>query len=735
MSTKRSAAARHVADRLAGWVIRAGGATVMLSLLAIFIFLIVEVTPLFQEPSATWVRQFHIPETPSFGRVLHVGMDEHREVGFVLGSAGLAFFDLNSGQRIPADVPEALRDKPIAVVAKAGANSTRFALGTVDGWIIPVKIAIRTDFSESGIRSKRPVVSLGQPIQASQQAIVALAYRVGDVDSVVAATTADGQLVVRRFREDQEASGSAVVALTSPPIPMTAVALDASSQHLFVGTVQGLLYYYDLADPDQPSSVAAGPSEGPSKGVATMGFLTGDRTLVVTTTGGTVSTWGLVRDSRKEGRWQLHLTHRLDSHPTAVTSFSPSQRDRSFLTADADGTVALHYATTARTLLHIKNASSPLVSIALAPKGNGLMMYDQSGLVTLYDLHNPHPEVSWRTLFGKVWYEGYDEPAYVWQSSSGSDEFESKFSLIPLGFGTLKGTLYALFLAIPIAIGAAVFTSQFMSPAIRAMIKPAIEMMAALPTVVLGFIAGLWLAPSLERWFPALLGAVFLLPISVLGVAWCWSFFPQSWRRRVRPGTEAFLLLPVLIAAMALCLFANPLIEQLAFGGDFRAWLSTQWGVTYDQRNAVVVGLMMGFAVIPIVYSIAEEALANVPRHLIAGSLALGATRWQTVRYLVLLAASPGIFSAVMIGFGRAIGETMIVLMATGNTPLMDWSWANGFRTLSATIAVEIPEAPQGGTLYRVLFLAALLLFVVTFVINTVADLVRQRLREKYAHR
>ncbi len=156
-------------------------------------------------------------------------------------------------------------------------------------------------------------------------------------------------------------------------------------------------------------------------------------------------------------------------------------------------------------------------------------------------------------------------------------------------------------------------------------------------------------------------------------------------------------------------------------------------GLGYDQRNAVVVGLAMGFAVIPIIFAIAEDAFSNVPGNLVAGSLALGADRWQTVTRVVLPTASPGIFSAIMIGFGRAVGETMIVLMATGNTPIMSWNPFNGFRTLSANIAVEIPEAPQGGTLYRTLFLAALLLFVMTFLINTVAELVRQRLRERYS--
>ncbi len=152
----------------------------------------------------------------------------------------------------------------------------------------------------------------------------------------------------------------------------------------------------------------------------------------------------------------------------------------------------------------------------------------------------------------------------------------------------------------------------------------------------------------------------------------------------------------------------------------------------YDQRNSIVVGLAMGFAVIPIIFTISEDAFSSVPQHLTAASLALGASRWQTATRVVLPTASPGIFSAIMVGFGRAVGETMIVLMATGNTPVLDWSPLNGMRTLSANIAVEVPEAPYGGTLYRVLFLSACVLFLMTFFVNTLAELVRQRLREKY---
>jgi phosphate transport system permease protein len=174
-------------------------------------------------------------------------------------------------------------------------------------------------------------------------------------------------------------------------------------------------------------------------------------------------------------------------------------------------------------------------------------------------------------------------------------------------------------------------------------------------------------------------------------------------------------------------------MENLLFGGNFQQWLYAKFGVTYETRNSLVVGFALGFAVIPIIFTVSEDALSNVPKSLSSAALALGASRWQTVRKIVIPAASGGIFAAIMLGLGRAVGETMIVLMATGNTPIIDWSPFNGFRAMSANIAVEIPEAPVGGTLYRVLFLTALLLFAFTFVLNTLSSLIGDRLRKKYA--
>jgi len=139
----------------------------------------------------------------------------------------------------------------------------------------------------------------------------------------------------------------------------------------------------------------------------------------------------------------------------------------------------------------------------------------------------------------------------------------------------------------------------------------------------------------------------------------------------------------------------------------------------------------MGFAIIPIIYTLAEDALNSVPEHLRQASLGAGATQWQTAMRVIVPTAMSGLFSAVMIGFGRAVGETMIVLMATGNTPVMEANIFNGFRTLSANIAVELPEAVQNSTHYRTLFMAALVLFAMTFVLNTFAESIRQRFRKR----
>jgi phosphate transport system permease protein len=288
--------------------------------------------------------------------------------------------------------------------------------------------------------------------------------------------------------------------------------------------------------------------------------------------------------------------------------------------------------------------------------------------------------------------------------------------------------------AIPLAIMGAIYTGYFMSARMRGLIKPTLEIMGALPSVILGFLAGLWLAPLVEQNLPGIFALLFLLPPTVLFCAYLWTHLPAWLRHRVPEGWEAALLIPVVCLIGFLAMEISKPLELMFFNGDMPGWLTHELGITYDQRNSLVVGIAIGFAVIPPIFTISEDAIFGVPKHLTIGSLALGATLWQTLVRVVLLTASPGIFSAIMMGLGRAVGETMIVLMATGNTPIMDLNLFQGFRALSANIAVEMPESEVGSTHFRILFLAALVLFIVTFIFNTAAEIVRKRLREKYSH-
>jgi phosphate transport system permease protein len=725
---------RRIFDRSAQVVITMGGVAVILSIIGIFIFLVKEVAPLFFSPQGTQIG--HVAGAPPPGALPQsslVGMDEYQEMIYQLTAGSdrqIRFFNAQSGAPIALDLPPTFANVSITAMARAVGTGNRFAFGTDDGRLIPVTIEFTAGF-EGGGRHIVPTVILGSPIQLipSKEQITRLAYQPTERGTLVAALTDRGHLWYSVTPSD-----TAPIALTGHSAePITAMIFDSRGETLSVGTAAGNLYRYDVREGARPS-LAETTSVTPSgTSITALSYLIGDRSLAIGSSAGDVSVWMPVRQAQESSITRFRLIHQFDAHPSPVTVISPSLRDKGFITGDTQGNLFVHYSTSAQTVLKLPGNQQAIRTLTFSPKADGAVALTDRGDLLTYAIHNPHPETTLASLFKPVWYEGYERPEHVWQSSSGADDFEAKFGLIPLIFGTLKGTLYAMLVAVPLALLGAIYTSMFMHPDLRAKIKPTIEIMAALPTVILGFLAGLWLAPVLERIFPAMVAMTVVVPVSVTITALLSQYFPAVFIRRFRPGMESFVLIPVIIGAVWICLGLNQPIESFLFGSDYKTWFAAHWGLRYDQRNALVVGCAMGFAIVPIIFSISEEALSNVPRHLIAGSLALGATRWQTLVKLVLISASPGIFSALMIGFGRAIGETMIVLMATGNTPIMDWSLFNGFRTLSANIAVEIPEAPHGGTLYRILFLAAVLLFIFTFLINTVAEVIRQRLRTKYS--
>jgi phosphate transport system permease protein len=735
-------ARRIVADRWASRLVVVGGIVIIASILAILFVIAAEVYPLFKVPTAELVGS---PIGGAAGGAVAagpLGVDEYREVASQVLSGGvLQLTDLKRGSVLAAVPIKGLDGATVTRVTDTGAGkylvgTSKYLIGTSDGRVIPLEIKFDVTYNDG----KREVVaqpSFGAPSlldPGRKRPILDMASTASESGPVTVARVGPSGMVLQTVIETKALVGAArrEESLTALPLSIegeiTALALDRRAEDLFIGTSGGQLVRYDLRERASPK-VAEAVTVSPGVAVTALTFLLGDRTLLVGDHAGGVSSWQVLWP---QGR--LTRIYQFQSHQGPVIAISGSGRDKGFVTADAAGGLHVHYGTSGKTLLSMREDGGRIQSVVFAPKADAVLTADPRGAISQWKVNNPHPEITLQTVFGKVWYEGYGEPAYVWQSTGGTDDFEAKFSLTPLIYGTLKGTFYALLIAIPVALLAAVYVSEFMHPNLKGYIKPVVEIMAALPSVVLGFLAGLWLAPMVEKVVPGL----FLMPlvqgVFILGALLLWRLVPADIRTRLRTGSEVLLLLPVVVLGMWVSFQLGGMIEWALLDGNYRGWLLSALGLTYDQRNSLVVGIAMGFAVIPIIFTIAEDSLTNVPQHLRAGSLALGANRWQTALRIVLPTASPGIFSAIMIGFGRAVGETMIVLMATGNTPVMDWSIFNGFRALSANIAVELPEAPEQGTLFRVLFLAAFLLFCLTFAVNTVAELVRLKLRRKYQY-
>jgi len=361
--------------------------------------------------------------------------------------------------------------------------------------------------------------------------------------------------------------------------------------------------------------------------------------------------------------------------------------------------------------------------------GNRLYGYDENG-VYVWEVNNLSGITTWASLFSPQHYEGYDESDFVWQTTSASDFQEAKFSLTPLLIGSMKASLLALVIAIPVAIGAAIYTAFFAKRRLRHLLKPAVEMLEAIPSVLIGFIAAIWLSPKAEQFLFSFAFFLIVIPFILILVAWVQRPFAEKLPRKLRHGAElGFAIGGVLLLGYLSVQWIPDMLFNL-FGTDGYALLAAESNSPIG-KTTIVVAIALGVAIAPSIYSLAEDAINGVPNDLKHASFALGATRLQTLRYVVLHVAMPGVVAAIMLGFGRAFGETMIVLMVTGNTPIASWGLIEGLRALTANLAIELPEADVSSAHYQILFLTACILFAFTFVINTVAELLRQRLRYK----
>lgn len=732
---------RHLKDGLARRLVGIGGVAVLGSLLLIFVYLLVEVLPLFAPARADVRAEFRAPGDAA--ATLHLAVEEQSEIGLRVSASGEAtFFDLATGavreqHRLPAG------EQGLATVVPVAVDKDELAAGLADGSVLLFKHSYAVSYPDDK-RVIDPSLEFPQgeaPLPFMDEAPRALVVRRDDDAILLAGVDGRRRLQLRRIEATTNLLGETTTVagelrILEPRVQPDFVLVDPLMEWLYVADAkQGRLALYRLRGDAEPELVGL---ENVGATVTQARFLAGGISVLTADASGRITQWFPARraETTPEGDpiWYLARVRELAAPAGVVTALGVEQRRRVFAAGTQAGHVALYHATADREVLEFKALDVPVARLAFDPRANTLLALGADGMLKAFTLHNEYPEISWTALWGRVWYESYDEPRHLWQSSAATSDFEPKFSLSPLTLGTIKGAFYAMIFAVPLAVLGAIFTANFMAPRMRQVVKPTVEVMQALPTVVLGFLAGLWLAPFVEANLPGVFLTLILLPVSIPLAGYAWVRMPAQVRRLVPEGWEAVLLVPVVLGVVWLCFALAKPVEVLAFGGNMQAWMDHELGIGYDQRNCLVVGIAMGVAVIPGIFSIAEDAIFSVPKQLTLGSLALGATPWQTLVGVVLPTASPGIFSAVMIGLGRAVGETMIVLMATGNTAVMDFSMFSGMRTLSANVAVEMPESEVGSTHFRLLFLAGLVLFVFTFAINTLAEVVRQRLREKYGN-
>ncbi|MDB6129193.1 MAG: Phosphate transport system permease protein [Verrucomicrobiales bacterium] len=275
---------------------------------------------------------------------------------------------------------------------------------------------------------------------------------------------------------------------------------------------------------------------------------------------------------------------------------------------------------------------------------------EEAGKEAVPDKDEALNTTQWKYILKPYAFTGYSKPEYIWQPISNI----KKYNIIPLIIGSLKTTLVALLFSVPLSIAAAIYVSQLANPKVKEWVKPAIEMLSGIPSVVMGVFALLVLATFLQTIFH------------------------------------------------------------------------------YNSRlNALVAGVALGLAIVPVIFSIAEDALTSVPRSYVQAALAVGSSKWQAAWQVVLPAALPGVFAAVILGFGRAIGETMIVLLASGNASIMSASIFDSTRSITSTIAAELAEAVFGGHHYGMLFMIGTLLFGVTFVSNLMGEYIMYRLKSR----
>ncbi|MEJ2140975.1 MAG: phosphate ABC transporter permease [Gammaproteobacteria bacterium] len=543
---------RLIKDRLMSWFMGFGGISVIIAIVLILFYLLYVVFPLFIPAHMERASQYTMPSATA-GNTLHLAMEEQNELGARFTDQGIVtFFNIQDGTPVKS---ERLIDSDHKVTSFAHGKLAKgfFAIGLDNGTAVIARHTYRLVYGED----KRTIVPeiiypLGEdPVlldEDTQLPLQQLALRLDEERATIATSTANNNVIISRLIFDEELGDEPVefekMSVTLPNIQ--------NITGLFINTDQRLLYIVhstdeitlvDIDDIEEPQVLERTRVVSDEAKVTSISLLTGEISLLIGDDHGSISQWFPV--NTEEGL-QLSKIREFKTQQSAVTQIITEQRRKGFAAVDNKGQLGIYHSTARRTLLHEKAGEYPVTHLAVSPRANVVLMEDNHGNYQRWNVENEHPEVSWQVLWEQVWYESYQQPEYIWQSSSSSNDFEPKFSLMPLAFGTIKAAFYAMLFAVPLAIMGAIYTAYFMSPTMRAYVKPTIEIMEALPTVILGFLAGLWLAPTIESHLPGVFALLVLMPLGVLTFAYGWQKLPEKIRQSIPDGWHAALLIPVL---------------------------------------------------------------------------------------------------------------------------------------------------------------------------------------------
>ena len=466
---------RRLLDRFGKLVVQSGGLLVIASILAIFVFLIKEVAPLFVAPMAKQIGAYST-ERPAatLPQPSVVGVDEHLEITYSFTTAGIAFIDLLTGKSLQIAVPDAFAQATLSAVSRSHGKSDHVAAGTADGKVIPASIDFTSDYA-SGNRIIVASVNPEAAFQAdpTKQKILRLAYQRTDVGTAAALYTDAGRLWYTVARSTSRPDGGdstqveSVELTAHVPGTVASLVLDSRGETLSAGTADGYLYHFDVREITRPVLLGGYPVAPRGTAVSALEYLIGDRSLVVGTAAGDVSVWMPVRLAKDSNTTRLQAIHHFAPHPATVTAISPSQRDKGFITGDADGNVFVHYATSEQTVLRLPGHGVPVQALLFAPKANSAVVFDQQGQLRSYAINNPHPEITIASLFLPVWYEGYSQPEHVWQSFKRHGRLRAEIRPNTTDLWNAEGNSLRAALAVPLAVLAAIYTAMFMHPDLR----------------------------------------------------------------------------------------------------------------------------------------------------------------------------------------------------------------------------------------------------------------------------